>query len=201
MLIKILKNISLALVLASLSLACHKSNTDEDRQRAISFFIMEMADDFDSYLPTNFQKIDVDFLESQIAIYEQFVIVQDTTQKRLQLIDCFNLKLPDQQAFFRKANYHLDDVDELLIFNAQLDLILESSNHSLDKDVLLSEKVALQRLNKYLGLYNLSIYALDLSGKENTYYYHKFELGGELKEAIFEIDHQTENILSFKEIG
>ena len=197
----IFQNVGLVLVLASLALACHKTNTEEDRERAISFFIMEMADDYQSYTAQNFQKIDVDFLESQMAILEQFAIVQDTTRKRLELVERMNLQLSEEMVQFKKASYRIDEVDELLMFNVQLDEMLKSTDLSLDEKLILLETQALHQLNEYLGLYNLSVFALDLSGKEKSFYYHKFKLAGEIREYIFEIEHKTENILSYKKLG
>ncbi len=199
--LKFFKNAGLLLVVASLFFACNQGKGEDDRERAISFFIMEMAEDYESYLAKDFQKIDVDFLENQMVIYEQFAIVQDTTQRRLQLVDKLNLELSEELNEFRKSSYSIDEVDELLQFNAQLDLVLNESNESLENQLLASETAALHQLNEFLGLYNLSVFALDLSGEKKSYYYHKFELAGETREAIFEIDHQTEAILSYKEIG
>ena len=181
--------------------ACDFESQEEQRQKAISFFIMDMADDYNSYLAQDFKKIDVEFLESQMPIYEQFAIVQDTTQRRLQIIDRLNLNLSQELVEFRKTDYNIDEVDELLVFNAQLDRMLYENESTLAEHELNQESEALTILNSLLGLYNLSVFALDLSGKEKSYYYHKFTLAGEGREAIFEIDHKTESILSFKMLG
>ena len=190
-----------ASVMALVASACQFESEETRRERAISFFIMEMAEDYQSYYSKDFQKIDAEFLINQMAIYEQFAIVQDTTKQRLQLIDRLNLQLSEEQARFRKTNYQIDEVDELLVFNAQLDGILHQSQASLNAHVLDRENQALHQLNEFLSLYNLSVFSLDLSGIEKGYYYHKFELEGETREAIFEIDHKTEAILSYREIG
>ncbi len=171
------------------------------REKAISFFIMEMAEDYNSYLSHRFQKIDVEFLESQMPIYERFAIVQDTTQRRLQIIDQLNLNLSQELVEFRKTDYKIDEVDELLVFNAGLDRLLYENQVALTPDCLNQETEALRQLNDFLSLYNLSVLSLDLSGEHKSYYYHKFKLAGEMREAIFELDHKTEAILSYKEIS
>lgn len=181
--------------------ACDFESQEEQRQKAISFFIMDMADDYNSYLAQDFKKIDVEFLESQMRIYEQFAIVQDTTQRRLQIIDRLNLNLSQELVEFRKTDYNIDEVDELLVFNAGLDRLLNANQVALAPDYLNQETEALTRLNEFLSLYNLSVLSLDLSGEHKSYYYHKFKLAGEMREAIFELDDRTEAILSYKEIG
>jgi len=181
--------------------ACDFESKEIQREKAISFFIMEMAEDYNSYLSHKFQKIDVEFLESQMPIYEQFAIVQDTTQRRLQIIDQLNLNLSQELVEFRKTDYKIDEVDELLVFNAGLDRLLYENQVALTPDCLNQETEALRQLNDFLSLYNLSVLSLDLSGEHKSYYYHKFKLAGEMREAIFELDHKTEAILSYKEIS
>ena len=112
-----------------------------------------------------------------------------------------NLQLSEEMVQFKKASYRIDEVDELLMFNVQLDEMLKSTDLSLDEKLILLETQALHQLNEYLGLYNLSVFALDLSGKEKSFYYHKFKLAGEIREYILEIEHKTENILSYKKLG
>ena len=102
---------------------------------------------------------------------------------------------------FRKTDYKIDEVDELLVFNAGLDRLLYENQVALTPDCLNQETEALRQLNDFLSLYNLSVLSLDLSGEHKSYYYHKFKLAGEMREAIFELDHKTEAILSYKEIS
>ena len=199
---KLKNNILLLLLVGILgATACSFESKQQQRERAISFFIMEMADDYESYFARDFQRIDAEFLENQMAIYEQFAIVQDTTKRRLQLVDRLNLPLSQELNQFRKDQYSIDEVDDLIQFNAKLDQILNASNATLEPPFLDSEALALNQLNTCLSLYNLSVFAIDLSGKEKSYYYHKFELSGKTREAIFEIDHKTEAILSYKELS
>ena len=164
---------------------------------------MMMAEDYETYAIIRFDKIDRAFLERQIAIQEQLKVLQDTTRTRLQFALTLK-KTKDYQTLESKTlRFTIDSVDEFILEARRLDHAIDQQYSETPKALALArekEKMALKNLNELLSLYNLSIYAIDLSNKGNVHYYHKFRLKDSIYEGVFELDPDLMEIVSFKEV-
>lgn len=203
---RIYKNLLLALSLVTLVLLSCDNRTDEEKWQAeIRYFIMLQADDFDSYQSIDFQKIDLAFFQSNTEIQKSLMALQDTTRTKLRYyatIDQPSESLVGNLSQ-RLLDFKVDQVDEFLIENIRLDKALNKHFETLPAELIAAkakEEEALNILNNQLAAFNLSIYNINLTDGNSVFYYHQFELEGDRHSGIFELNRESLEVLSFKEI-
>ena len=186
-------------------LSCDLRTEEEKWQAEISYFIMQQANDYENYQARDFQRINREFLESHTLIYQNLMVLKDTTRTKLNYYNV--LEDPDEElvASLQKKllSFPVDQLDEFLIEKAALDRALNAQMAAVPKAVTEArskERQALTVLSKQLAHYNLSIYNIDLDGGPNVYYLHKFQMHNTPKSGVFELDKATGQVISFKEI-
>lgn len=187
-------------------LSCDLRSEEEKWQAEISYFIMQQADDYENYQAQDFQRIDREFLEGHTLIYQNLMVLKDTTRTKLSYYNV--LEDLDEQliASLQKKllSFPVDQLDEFLMEKAALDRALSAQMAAVPKaltEARRKERQALDILSKQLANYNLSIYNIDLDGGPNVYYLHKFQWHNTPKSGVFELDKATGQVVSFMEIG
>jgi len=203
---KTVRNLSLVFGLIALVFMSCDKRTDEEKWLAeIRYFIMLQADDFESYQALDFQKIDLDFFMSDEEVQKSLVVLQDTTSIKLRYYSILE-NASDQlisNLSERVTDFPIDAVDEFQLQNARLDKALANHFKDLPKALLNANvrgQVALAKLNDKLGSYGLSIYNINLTDGDNIIYHHSFRLKGLDHTGIFELNKETFEVTSFKEI-
>lgn len=181
-------------------LACDKRTTDERWQAEIRYFFLQHQDDYTTYLPLDFQKIDLAFLESQQTIQKALLVLQDTTKMRIEQLHLAN-EIELLASFIQP--FSIDRIDEYLKARASAEGKL--SKHSIELNetfarALLEEENALEQLASILGQFNLSIYSLDFEN-DPIIFWHRYLLDGEERSAIFELDRASAEVISFREMS
>lgn len=186
-------------------LSCDKRTEDEKWQAEIRYFIMTQADDFKSYQAIDFQQIDMDFLMSNTEIQKSLVVLQDTTRTKLQYYT--SLENANEQLVSKLSeslsDFPVDYVDEFQFENARLDKALRAHYQNLPETLLAIEtkqQQALSILNTELSAYGLSIYNINLTDGAAVFYYHTFQIDGNEHAAVFELNKETLEVESFKEL-
>lgn len=187
-------------------LSCDKRPDNEKWMAEIRYFIMIQADDFKSYQAIDFQQIDLDFLMSQGEIQASIMVLQDTTRTKLRYYATLE-NASDQlisKLSERLTDFPIDYVDEFQFENARLDKAL-SQHFDKTPEVIAAAnskmQAALAQLNTRLGAYGLSIYNINLTDGDAVFYYHTFQLQGNEHSGVFELNKETMEVESFKEIG
>ena len=206
------KNILLALVLTAFSLfSCDRRN-DEDRfQAEIRYFILEHLDNDIAYHPIRFQRIDNDFLSSDMTLMTSVLAIQDTVRTKVNMALNFSVEFesPVIQAFLSmENNFEIDLIDELILENVKLDNALKAKLKSNQKTFPENYRAQQQlftdqlfAINNALSHFNLSAYHLDLSGKVSTFYLHEYQLNqAQNITTVFELNTKSLEVLSFKDI-
>ncbi len=196
--------LSLSLV-AFVVLSCDKRSEEEKWQAEIRYFISLQADDFSSYQSIDFQKIDLDFFASNKEIQRSLITLQDTTRTKLKYYATLAVQseLLVDELTKKLGNFPVDQVDEFLMENIRLDKALNTHFGALPTELLAAkakEEEALSILNSQLSAFNLSIYNINLTNGNSVFYYHKFGLKNGEHSGIFELDKESLEVLSFKEI-
>ena len=206
------KNILLALVLTAFSLfSCDRRN-DEDRfQAEIRYFILEHLDNDIAYNPVRFQRIDNDFLSSDMTLMTSVLAIQDTVRTKVNMALNFSVEFesPVIQAFLSmENNFEIDLIDELILENVKLDNALKaklkSSQSTFPENYRAQQQLFNDQLfdiNNALSHFNLSAYHIDLSGKTSTFYLHEYQLNqAQSITTVFELNTESLEVLSFKDI-
>ena len=187
-------------------LSCDKRSDDEKWQAEIRYFIMIQADDFDSYQAGEFQQIDLDFLMSNTEIQKSLLVLQDTTRTKLKYYSTLENTSPKLIAQLSESlnDFPIDYVDEFQFDNARLDKALRHHYQDMPESLLTIEtkqQEALSILNTELSAYGLSIYNINLTDGDAVFYYHSFLLQGTEHTGVFELNKETLEVQSFKEVG
>ncbi|WP_268122886.1 hypothetical protein [Roseivirga pacifica] len=199
------KNALLALALAFFALlSCDRRSEEEKRADAIAAFVMDYANNYNSYKVVDLKKIDQAYLEGQQIIKSSLKILQDTTRTKLSYLALSNSQMDMTKLVSWSEKLPIDAVDSYLTESAKVDRLLDE--HWAEQPAELSmaranEANALNSLNDALALFNLSIYSIDLAEGASTIYYHQFEVDGMEKSAIFEVDNQAFSVIAYKELG
>tara|TARA_A100000171_G_scaffold42660_1_gene44208 strand:- start:6674 stop:7315 length:642 start_codon:yes stop_codon:yes gene_type:complete len=206
------KNILLALVLTAFSLfSCDRRN-DEDRfQAEIRYFILEHLDNDIAYNPVRFQRIDNDFLSSDMTLMTSVLAIQDTVRTKVNMALNFSVEFesPVIQAFLSmENNFEIDLIDELILENVKLDNALKAklkvNQEAFPESYRTQQQLftdQLSEINNALGHFNLSAYHIDLSGKSSTFYLHEYQLNqAQSITTVFELNTESLEVLSFKDI-
>ncbi|WP_323755420.1 hypothetical protein [Roseivirga sp.] len=207
---KVIWNGVLGVMLLALGLTACDQRNDEDRfQAEIRYFILEHLEDDIAYNPIRFQRIDNNFLSSDVELMTSVLAIQDTvrTKMNLALGNAVVFESPVIKAFLGMENdFEIDLIDELILENIKLDNALKSK---LDHKPLPENYRAQQQLftdqlfdiNNALSHFNLSAYHIDLSGKASTFYLHQYQLNqAQSITTIFELNTESLEVLSFKDI-
>lgn len=177
--------------------ACHV-NPEEESERAIKRFIVEMAEDYQTYSSKSFQKIDRAFLEDQEVIQRSLLALQDTTQRKVQELRLANLAQEAEKLIPFTNALSVDQLDDLLKVRVQLNQHLKEENISeAYREALNEEEGTIEFLDQVLSHFNLSVYSLDLES-EAVIYYHEFLMDGEERSGIFEVEKENQEVLSFR---
>lgn len=203
---KTYKNLILAFgLIAFVFLSCDKRPDNEKWMAEIRYFIMIQADDFDSYQAIDFQQIDTNFLMSNAEIQKSLMVLQDTTRTKLKYYGVLESTSPQLISKLSESlnEFPIDYVDEFLFENARLDKALRDHYKNLPETLLTIEakqQAALSVLNRELSAYGLSIYNINLTDGDAVFYYHTFQLQGNEHAGVFELNKETMEVESFKEI-
>ncbi|MFY0591663.1 hypothetical protein [Roseivirga sp.] len=206
MLKKLTRNIIMLFsIMAVVCLSCDQRSDEEKWMAEIRYFIMIQADDFKSYEAIDFQKIDVDFLMSNKEIQSSLVTLQDTTRTKLRfyarLENASNQLIDDLTQ--RAHDFSIDNVDEFQLEKAKMDKALSDHFQNLPETLSIAnrkEQKALNTINKSLEAYGLSIYNINLTDGKSVFYLHSFRLKSRSHKGIFELNKETLEVSSFKEI-
>lgn len=201
---KIFAGIGLSLILAVVVFLNIDRRSDEQRMLdAISWFIYSQTGEFDDYDALDFIKIDNEMLLEDIQLKTQLEVLQDTLSRKVTLLNNHQ-KLPDdwQREVAGMNKIKPDQIDDWMKLNAKLDLALSPLNeHMRLAPLLAKEEQALDLIKTKFMALNLSVYSIDLSGEKSVHYLHRFALDGEEILSVFEIDAQTDEVISYKQIG
>lgn len=201
---KILAGVGIGLILAIVVFLNVDSRSDEDKMLdAISWFIYEQTGDFEDYKALEFVEITNEMLLGDVDFKRQFEVVQDTVKQKTTLLQAYN-KLPESWSSQIDQFEELkpDQLDDYLKFNAKLDMALSAVEDRQTKEQIEKQlQPALNLIEAKLQALNLSIFSIDLSAKETLYYLHRFALDGNEQLSVFEIDSETQNVISYKRIG
>lgn len=184
-------------------LACDKRPTDESWQAEIRYFFLQHQDDYTSYVAIDFQKIDLEFLESQQTIQKALLVLQDTTKMRMQQLHLANETNEIELLTSFSEPFSIDRIDEYLKVRASAEGKLNKHNIELNETfakALLEEENALEQLASILGQFNLSIYSLNFEN-DPIIFWHRYLLDGEERSAIFELDRASAEVISFREMS
>lgn len=193
-------------LVAFVLLSCDKRSDDEKWKAEIRYFIMTQSDDFNSYEGKEFQQIDLDFLMSNTEIQKSLAVLQDTTRTKLKhyaLLENASEQLISKLSE-RLSDFPVDYVDEFQFENVRLDKALQDHYKTLPESlssIAVKQEEALSVLNTALSAYGLSIYNINLTGGDAVFYYHSFQLQGNDHIGVFELNKETLEVQSFKEIG
>lgn len=187
---------------------------DRSFQEQISAFILDhLAEDTD-YSSLSLEEINEEFLMVREAISQPLETVGDTIRNQLNLLKGRFISLEFQKGL-EKAEAHLaslklETVADYLAIDAQIKRSLKESGEldAIAKNGLYREESrmldAINELNSALGEFNLSIFSVDFNSASVSYY-HEYQLsddfGSSVKSAVFELDRESKEVISFKELG
>ncbi|NVJ46419.1 MAG: hypothetical protein HWE07_04800 [Cytophagia bacterium] len=198
------KNLFLFSALAFVAFFSCDQRTDEEKWEAqIRGFIYEYKDEVQSYVPLRYQKIDLAFLENQEVIKDALLVLQDTTRQRVRQLHLANLSDQVENISAFSEPFHLDKIDDYLKLRASAEgrLSRKQKPHSETyQQALALEQSALDNLESLLSQFNLSIYSIDFED-DPVIYLHEYRMNDEDRSAVFELDRESSEILSFKELG
>lgn len=180
-----------------------RKSDEEKVLAAISWFIYEQTGEFEQYRALEFIEITNEMLLNDIALKEQLTIAQDTLREKSRILEAYH-KLPKSWAkeVAQFEGLKPDQIDDYLKINAKLNIALKAINVPNAKEAILSKQEhALQLIEAKLNALNLSVYSIDLSAQNSIHYLHRFALDGKEVLSVFEIDVQTQKIISYKNIG
>ena len=207
---KVLSNGIMCLMLLALGFtACDQRNDEDKFQAEIRYFILEHLENDIAYTPVRFQRIDNNFLSSDLKLMTSVLAIQDTVRTKMNLaLDHFVVfESPIITAFLgMENNFEIDLIDELILENVKLDSALKSKlkHKSLPKNYRAQQQLFNDQLfdiNNALSHFNLSAYHIDLSGKASTFYLHEYQLNQEQSiTTVFELNTESLEVLSFKDI-
>ena len=184
-------------------LACDKRPTDERWQAEIRYFFLQHQEDYTSYEPLDFQKIDLAFLESQQPIQKALLVLQDTTKMRIQQLHLANETDEIELLASFSEPFSIDLIDEYLKVRASAEGKLSKHGTKLNEayaQALLDEEDAVEQLAYILGQFSLSIYSLDFEN-DPIIFWHRYLLDEEERSAIFELDRASAEVISFREVS
>ncbi|KYG83471.1 hypothetical protein [Roseivirga echinicomitans] len=206
------KNALLALALTVFSLfSCDRRNGEDKFQAEIRYFILEHLENDIAYNPIRFQRIDNNFLSSDVALMTSVLAIQDTVRTKLNLALDYSVvfESPLINTFLSMENsFEIDLIDELIMENIKLDNALKAKLKVNQKTFPESYRTQQQLftdqlldINNALSYFNLSAYHLDLSGKASTFYLHEYQLNqAQNITTVFELNTESLEVLSFKDI-
>lgn len=201
---KILAGTLITLLLAVvLFLNYDRKSKEEKLLDAISWFIYQNNGEFEDYRALEFIEITNEMLLQDVQLKTQLAVVQDTLKQKTQLLHA-NRKLPKswQEEVDAFEEIQPDQMDEFLQLNAKLNLALGSIAPSEQISLIKQrENNALSLISAKLEALNLSIYGIDLSGKQHVYYLHRFAIDAQEQLSVFEVDTETQSVNSYKRIG
>lgn len=201
---RIFAGVGLSLIIGVVIFLSIDRRSKEDKMLdAISWFIYEQTSDFEDYKALEFVEITNEMLLGDVAFKKQFEVVQDTVKRKASLLQAYN-KLPESWSlqFNQFEELRPDQIDDYLKLNAKLDIALNSIEDKKAKQQIEKKfKPALNLIEAKLQALNLSIYSIDLSAKETVHYLHRFALDGKEHLSVFEVDTETQNVISYKRIG
>lgn len=184
-------------------LSCDRRTTDERWQAEIRYFFMQHQEDYQSYEPLSFQKIDLAFLESQEPIQKALLVLQDTTRQRVKQLYLANLADQVESISSFSENFSIDRIDDYLKTRASAEGLLSKkikNSSSAYQQALASEQSALDLLENILSQFSLSIYSLDFEN-DPVIYFHQYKLDDEERSAVFELDRESAEVISFREMN
>ena len=184
-------------------LSCDRRTTEERWQAEIRYFFMQHQEDYQSYEPLSFQKIDLAFLESQEPIQKALLVLQDTTRQRVKQLYLANLSDQVESISSFSENFSIDRIDDYLKTRALAEGLLSKkikNSSSAYQQALTSEQSALDLLENILSQFSLSIYSLDFEN-DPVIYFHQYKLDDEERSAVFELDRESAEVISFREMN
>ena len=183
--------------------SCDRRSEAQKFEGQIRLFFMQHQEDYNSYEPVSFQKIDLAFLEKQEPIQRALLVLQDTTQQRMKQLLLANLSdQVDNIASFGEQ-FSIDQIDDYLKTRASAEGLLSKSKMNpapAYKQALAKEQAALDLLENLLSQFSLSIYSIDFEN-DPVIYFHQYKLDEEERSAVFELDRVKGNVISFKELS
>lgn len=201
---RLLKNTLLLGAIATLAFFSCDQRTDEEKWEAqIRRFFYEYKEDVQAYVPLRYQKIDLVFLENQDVIKEALLVLQDTTRQRVKQLHLANLSDEIEKISTFSEPFHLDHIDDYLKLRASAEgrLNRKLKTHSETyQQTLAREQSALDNLESLLSQFNLSIYSIDFEN-DPVIYFHEYRMNDEDRSAVFELDREKGNVISFREIS
>tara|TARA_R110001592_G_scaffold60125_7_gene182770 strand:+ start:165 stop:803 length:639 start_codon:yes stop_codon:yes gene_type:complete len=209
---KALSNGILGVLLLALGLtACDQRNDEDKFQAEIRYFILEHLEDDIAYSPVRFQRIDNNFLSSDMDLMTSVLAIQDTVRTKLNLALDYSVEFesPLINAFLSmENNFEIDLIDELILENIKLDNALKAklkvNQNTFPESYRAQQQLftdQLSEINNTLSHFNLSAYHIDLSGKASTFYLHEYQLNqAQSITTVFELNTESLEVLSFKDI-
>ena len=185
-----------------------------DHGEVIGEFIADNLEEGTTYRPIVVKRIDESMLLSQPAVNEAYATIIDSIGNQLELLSGQYISLDFQNQLQAATDFssqlNLQNLVDYMPLDAALKRVAKKPGH-LDKKqmaALYQEETrmhtAINELNAALGQYNLSVFSLDLGEESNPIYWHRFELSNELGSSehisVFELENESGEVLSFKEI-
>ena len=180
----------------------------------ISDYIRQNLAPETEYTPLSFDKVDEDYLLSQEDVTASLALIADTIGRQLNLLKGLFIST-EFQGSLEKANDYLAQMDlgnvkRYLNIDAELKRHIKRAG-GLDhptRSALHEQEVklldAINELNASLGRYNLSIFSIDFSEINTVHYLHRYKLkdrfGTSIAQTMFELDIDSKEIVSFKDI-
>lgn len=176
--------------------------TEQQRLDAIAWFIYSQTGEFDNYEALYFLEITNEMLLEDLQLRTQIAVVADTLNQKVTLLEHFD-KLPESwhHEIAQFNQLQPDQIDEWMQFKVKIDLPLIALDDHRVQPILEKETAALDLIEAKLHALNLSIHSIDLSGEKSIHYLHRFALDGKEAFSVFEIDANTDEVISYKEIG
>ena len=188
-----------------------KARTHEE---AISDYISANLEEDTQYRPIVFKRIDENMLMNEPGIHTAFATIIDSIHMQLSMLSTNYISLDFQNSLEAADDYrndlNLENLAGYLPLDAQMKRQLkQASTLSEEKRAALYQEEtrmhqAISDLNAALGRYNLSLFSLNLGADSNPIYWHQYQLndeaGSSVGQAVFELEKESGEILSFKEI-
>lgn len=193
----------LGAMVAFVFLSCDKRTDEEKWEAQIRSFFYEYKEDVQAYVPLRYQKIDLAFLENQDLIKDALLVLQDTTRQRVRQLHLANLSDEVEHISAFSEPFHIDKIDDYLKLRASAEgrLSRKQKTHSETyQQALALEQSALDNLESLLSQFNLSIYSIDFEN-DPVIYFHEYRMDNKDRSAVFELDRESEAVISFREIG
>lgn len=190
-------------MVAFVFLSCDKRTDEEKWEAQIRSFFYEYKEDVQAYVPLRYQKIDLAFLENQDLIKDALLVLQDTTRQRVRQLHLANLSDEAEHISAFSEPFHIDKIDDYLKLRASAEgrLSRKQKTHSETyQQALALEQSALDNLESLLSQFNLSIYSIDFENNP-VIYFHEYRMDNKDRSAVFELDRESEAVISFREIG